>query len=381
MQEFSENKRRGQKLIAAGCLTERYRAELLESVPGIDGLMGTRDLADILPLMRTLNKHSQPHSEVYFPEHAHIVNHPDLPGYMIQGGSSYLKIADGCRRSCAFCAIPGIKGTLTSRPKDDILKDAHALQAAGVQEINIIAQDVTDYGQDLGLQDGLPNLLADLLPVIPHIPWVRLLYTYPGYFSDRLIDMMVEFPQLLPYLDIPLQHADPKVLQLMRRPSDVDWVRHTVAKMRAKLPDLVIRTTFIVGFPGESEHSFQVLKDFIEEMQFDHVGVFTYSMENGTSAEILGDPIPQEVKEARRQELMTLQAGISYQNNQKLRGKVLNMLVEGVDQENGVLIGRTYRDAPEIDGLVIAEGTGEVGELLPVRITAAMQHDLFGQVL
>jgi len=300
---------------------------------------------------------------------------------MIQGGSSYLKIADGCRRSCAFCAIPGIKGTLVSRPKDDILKNAHALQAAGVQEINIIAQDVTDYGQDLGLQDGLPNLLADLLPVIPHIPWVRLLYTYPGYFSDRLIDMMVEFPQLLPYLDIPLQHADPKVLQLMRRPNDVDWVRHTVAKMRAKLPDLVIRTTFIVGFPGESEHSFQVLKDFIEEMQFDHVGVFTYSIENGTPAQILGDPIPQEVKEARRQELMTLQAGISYQKNQKLCGKVLNMLVEGVDQENGVLIGRTYRDAPEIDGLVIAEGTGEVGELLPVRITAAMQHDLFGQVL
>ncbi|HOF25496.1 MAG TPA: 30S ribosomal protein S12 methylthiotransferase RimO [Anaerolineaceae bacterium] len=381
LQEFSENKRRGQKLIAAGCLTERYRAELLESVPGIDGLMGTRDLADILPLMQTLNKHSQPHSEVYFPEHAHIVNHPDLPGYMIQGGSSYLKIADGCRRSCAFCAIPGIKGTLTSRPKDDILKDAHALQAAGVQEINIIAQDVTDYGQDLGLQDGLPSLLADLLPIIPHIPWVRLLYTYPGYFSDRLIDMMVEFPQLLPYLDIPLQHADPKVLQLMRRPSDVDWVRHTVAKMRAKLPDLVIRTTFIVGFPGESEHSFQVLKDFIEEMQFDHVGVFTYSIENGTPAQILGDPIPQEVKEARRQELMTLQAGISYQKNQKLCGKVLNILVEGVDQENGVLIGRTYRDAPEIDGLVIAEGTGDVGELLPVRLTAAMQHDLFGQVL
>ena len=381
LQEFSENKRRGQKLIAAGCLTERYRAELLESVPGIDGLMGTRDLADILPLMRTLNKHSQPHSEVYFPEHAHIVNHPDLPGYMIQGGSSYLKIADGCRRSCAFCAIPGIKGTLTSRPKDDILKDAHALQAAGVQEINIIAQDVTDYGQDLGLQDGLPNLLADLLPIIPHIPWVRLLYTYPGYFSDRLIDMMVEFPQLLPYLDIPLQHADPKVLQSMRRPSDVDWVRHTVAKMRAKLPDLVIRTTFIVGFPGESEHSFQVLKDFLEEMQFDHVGVFTYSMENGTSAQIWGDPIPQEVKETRRQELMTLQAGISYQKNQKLCGKVLNMLVEGVDQDNGILIGRTYRDAPEIDGLVIAEGTGDVGELLPVRITAAMQHDLFGQVL
>jgi len=336
---------------------------------------------DILPLMRTLREHSQPKSEVYFPEHTHIVNHPELPGYMIQGGSSYLKIADGCRRSCAFCAIPGIKGTLTSRPKDDILKDAHALQAAGVQEINIIAQDVTDYGQDLGLQDGLPSLLADLLPIIPHIPWVRLLYTYPGYFSDRLIDMMVEFPQLLPYLDIPLQHADPKVLQLMRRPNDVDWVRHTVAKMRAKLPDLVIRTTFIVGFPGESEHSFQVLKDFIEEMQFDHVGVFTYSIENGTPAQILGDPIPQEVKEARRQELMTLQAGISYQKNQKLCGKVLNMLVEGVDQENGVLIGRTYRDAPEIDGLVIAEGTGDVGELLPVRITAAMQHDLFGQVL
>lgn len=381
LQEFSKHKRQRQKLIATGCLSERYRAELLKSVPGIDGLMGTRDLADILPLIQALTEHTHTHSEIYFPEHTQIINHPDLPGYTIQGGSSYLKIADGCRRSCAFCAIPGIKGTLVSRDKGDIIRDALALQQAGVQEINIIAQDVTDYGQDLGQHDGLPDLLVELLSAVPHIPWVRLLYTFPGYISDRLIGLMAESPRLLPYLDIPLQHADPKVLQSMHRPSDVDWVRRTVAKMRTKLPDLVLRTTFIVGYPTETKESFQMLKDFMVEMQFDHVGVFTYSMENGTSAEILGDPIPQEVKEARRQELMTLQAGISYQKNQKLCGKVLSMLVEGVDRKNGVLIGRTYRDAPEIDGLVIAEGKGEVGELLPVRIMAAMQHDLMGKVL
>ncbi|MBP7031163.1 MAG: 30S ribosomal protein S12 methylthiotransferase RimO [Anaerolineaceae bacterium] len=379
--DLARRKKRGQKLIAAGCLSQRYQEALLAQVPGIDGMIGTRDLADIIPLFTHLNQNTAGPLRPAIPEHESIHFISGLPGYTIQGRSSYLKIADGCRRSCAFCAIPGIKGGLVSRSKEDILKDALALQKTGIQEINLIAQDVTDYGQDLGIKDGLPDLIETLLPVIPDVPWVRLLYTFPGYVSDRLIDLMVNSPQLLPYLDMPLQHADPVVLHAMRRPSDVDWVRQTIAKMRARIPGLVIRTTFIVGFPTETEASFQTLLQFLREMQFDHVGVFTYSPEEDTPAASLGDPIPQSVKEARREELMKLQAGISLRKNQDLKNHVLPMLVEGVDKDNNILIGRTYRDAPEIDGLMIAEGKGKIGDMLSVRVKAAMLHDLFGEII
>lgn len=381
LEYFARRKKRGQKLIAAGCLSQRYQERLMEQVPGIDGMIGTRDLGDILPLLARLREKTDASPIPFIPEHERIRFISGLPGYTIQGRSSYLKIADGCRRSCAFCAIPGIKGSLVSRRKEDILSDALALQEAGMQEINLIAQDVTDYAEDLGIQDGLPDLLEALLPAIPKVPWVRLLYTFPGYISERLIDLMASSRQLLPYLDIPLQHADPEVLRAMRRPSDVDWVRKTFAKMRARIPDLVIRTTFIGGFPNETEERFKTLLNFLREMQFDHVGVFTYSPEEDTPAEALADPIPQAVKEARREELMTLQAGISLQKNQQLKHKIFSMLVEGTDPEHNILVGRTYRDAPEIDGLMIAEGTAEVGDMLSVRVKGAMQHDLYGEVV
>ncbi len=381
LKNFARRKKRGQKLIAAGCLSQRYQEKLLEEVQGIDGMIGTRDLADILPLLARLSQEPKEAALPAVPEHERIHFIDGLPGYTIQGRSSYLKIADGCRRSCAFCAIPGIKGSLVSRRKEDILADALALQEAGIQEINLIAQDVTDYAQDLGIQDGLPDLLEALLPAIPKVPWVRLLYTFPGYISDRLIDLMAGSPQLLPYLDIPLQHADPELLRAMRRPSDVDWVRKTIGKMRARIPELVIRTTFIVGFPTETDERFRTLLRFLQEMQFDHVGVFTYSPEEGTPAEALGDLVPDAVKEARREELMTLQAGISMRKNQQLKNKVMRMLVEGSDPEQRILVGRTYRDAPEIDGLMIAEGKADVGDMLTVRVKGAMRHDLFGEVV
>lgn len=381
LRKLARQKKRGQKLIAAGCLSQRYQEALLTQVPGIDGMIGTRDLSDILPLLTHLRQAPDQTALPAIPDHARIRFLSGLPGYAVQGPSSYLKIADGCRRSCAFCAIPGIKGALVSRPKEDVLADALALQAMGVREINLIAQDVTDYGQDLGIQDGLSDLLEELLPSIPDVPWVRLLYTFPGYVSERLIDLMASSEQLLPYLDIPLQHADPEVLRAMRRPTDVDWVRKTIADMRIRIPELVIRTTFIVGFPNETQERFNTLLDFVREMQFDHVGVFTYSPEAGTPAEALGDPITQSVKEARREELMTLQAGISLRKNQIFKDKVLNMLVEGTDAEHNILVGRSYRDAPEVDGLIIAEGKAEPGEMLPVRIKTALQHDLFGEAL
>jgi len=189
-----------------------------------------------------------------------------------QGSSAYLKVADGCRRPCAFCAIPSIKGTASSRPLDEILEDARALQSSGVREINLIAQDTTDYGHDLGLKEGLAHLLEALTKEAPDVNWFRILYAYPGYITDRLIDVMASSNQILPYIDIPLQHADPEVLKKMRRPANMDWVYGTVEKLRRKMPELALRTTFIVGYPGETDQAFQKLVDFVEEIRFDRVG-------------------------------------------------------------------------------------------------------------
>lgn len=375
IREVAGLKKSRQKLIVTGCLSERWRENLLIAHPGIDGLIGTRRLEDIVPLVRALAGQGKVSPYLDYPALQYAVG---ASYTTIQGGSSYLKIADGCHRSCAFCAIPGIKGSLVSRPVEDILRDARFLQEAGVNEINLIAQDVTAYGADRNEQDGLFVLLQKLLPEIPEVPWLRLLYTYPGMISDNLIDLMANSKQLLPYLDIPLQHASPEVLKSMRRPSDVDSVRRTIQTMRSRIPDLVVRTTLIVGFPTETEERFQELYRFVEEMRFDNMGVFTYSPEVGTFAERLSDPISQEVKEIRREELMELQSRLALEKKQALIGKTLDILVEGVDKEQEVLIGRSYRDAPEIDGLVVANGLASVGDLTPVTIEGVGPYDLFG---
>jgi len=375
IREITGLKKSSQKLIVTGCLAERWRENLLKAHPGIDGLIGTRRLEDIIPLLRNLAGEGKVGSYLVHPTLQYA---PGASYTIIQGGSSYLKIADGCHRTCAFCAIPGIKGSLVSRPVDEILRDASFLQDAGVNEVNLIAQDITAYGADRGEQDGLYALLQKLLPEIPDIPWLRLLYTYPGMISDNLIDLMANSKQLLPYLDIPLQHASPEVLKSMRRPSDVDWVRRTISIMRERIPDLVVRTTFIVGFPTETEDHFQRLYEFVEEMQFDHMGVFTYSPEVGTFAESLGDPVSQVVKETRQEKLMELQSRLALEKKQALIGKTLDVLVEGVDEEQDILIGRSYRDAPEIDGLVVANGHAAVGDLTPVEIEGVGPYDLFG---
>ena len=368
-------KKANQKLIVTGCLAERWRENLLKAHPGIDGLIGTRRLEDIIPLLRNLAGEAKVGSYLDYPALQYA---PSASYTAIQGGSSYLKIADGCHRTCAFCAIPGIKGSLVSRPVEEILRDASFLQEGGVNEINLIAQDVTAYGADRGEQDGLYSLLQKLLPEIPDIPWLRLLYTYPGMISDNLIDLMANSNQLLPYLDIPLQHASPEVLKSMRRPSDVDWVRRTISTMRERIPELVVRTTFIVGFPTETEDHFKQLYEFVEEMQFDHMGVFTYSPEVGTFAENLRDPVSQAVKESRQEKLMELQSRLALEKKQSLIGKTLDVLVEGVDEEQDIIVGRSYRDAPEIDGLVVANGRAAVGDLTSVEIEGVGPYDLFG---
>jgi ribosomal protein S12 methylthiotransferase len=287
-----------------------------------------------------------------------------------------LKVADGCRRPCAFCAIPLIKGTAVSRPLATIVTEARKLREMGIRELILIAQDTTDYGHDLGMQEGLATLLETLTAEVPEMDWIRVMYSYPGYVTDKMIAVMASHKQVLPYLDIPLQHAHPKTLARMKRPANIDWVNKTLAKMRASIPDLSIRTTFIVGYPGETEEEFQALMDFIQEIRFDRVGAFKFSYEPGTSSETLGDPIPADVKEERWERLMSVQQNISLQINQTYVGKTLDILVEGC--ENGLTIGRSYRDAPEIDGLVFAEGRAEIGKIVPVRISGAMAYDLSG---
>lgn len=379
LRQLAAAKHSGQLLIAAGCLTQRYGSAVVEQVPGVDGLLGTRRWMDIVHVIRKLRQEAHPRPVYHLPQVPTVGrDEAGLPRVAVQGPSAYVKIADGCRRPCAFCAIPFIKGTAVSRPADTIVGEARMLERAGVREIILIAQDTTDYGHDLGLKDGLAMLLERIVAEAPGLDWIRVLYAYPGYVTDRLIEVMATHPAILPYLDIPLQHGHPQVLKRMRRPANMGWVRRTIAKMRQAMPDLALRTTFIVGYPGETEDEFQALLDFVEEIRFDRVGCFTFSFEPGTTSEPLGDPIAQEIKDERRGRLMELQQSISLQKNQSYVGKTIQVMVEGYSE--GLSVGRSYRDAPEIDGLVLIEGEVPVGEIVPARITGAMVYDLAATV-
>ena len=386
LDELAKSKRNGQVLIAAGCLTQRYGMEVAQKVPGLDGILGTRRWMDIVGVVRAARKGEssstagsglRPEPIYHLPEAPTVgSDEKDTLRVSVAGASAYIKVADGCRRPCAFCAIPLIKGTAVSRPLEAIIHEARTLRDAGVRELVLIAQDTTDYGHDLGLRDGLAILLEQLTEAVPDMDWIRVMYAYPGYVTDRLIEVMSTRRQVLPYLDMPLQHANQKTLYRMKRPSNMDWVYKTLGKMRAAVRDLAIRTTFIVGYPGETDEEFQSLYDFVKEIRFDRVGAFQFSFEPGTTSAPLGDPVPASVKQERYERLMELQQKISLQVNQSYVGKTLDVLVEGFD--NGISIGRSYRDAPEIDGMVLIEGQAKVGEIVPVRISGAMAYDLTG---
>ena len=384
LNELAANKRKGQYLIAAGCLTQRYGLEVAQKVPGLDGILGTRRWMDIVDVVTRLRLQKHPAPIYHLPETPTVgTDEHDVMRTALQGASAYIKIADGCRRPCAFCAIPLIKGTAVSRPLASILDEARRLRDGGARELILIAQDSTDYGHDLGIKNGLAELLTNLVHVVPDMDWIRIMYAYPGYVTERLIEVMASNSQIVPYLDMPLQHAHPQVLRRMRRPANVEWVYHTLDSMRAAMPDLALRTTFIVGYPGETEEEFSTLLQFVRDIRFDRVGAFQFSFEPGTSSASLGDPIPAEIKQNRYERLMELQQPISLEKNQTFVGKTVPVLVEGMGEVEGggrVSIGRSYRDAPEIDGLVLIEGDVPAGEMVPVNITGAMAYDLVGTV-
>ncbi|MBN1429625.1 MAG: 30S ribosomal protein S12 methylthiotransferase RimO [Anaerolineae bacterium] len=378
LRELAAGKRPDQLLIAAGCLAQLYGTRLVQEVPRLDGVIGTRHWMDIVGFIEQLQKSKYSDPLYHLPDEASTAGSRE-PGVLqasMQGTSAYLKIADGCRRSCAFCTIPSIKGPPVSRPVDIVLGEAARLNDMGVQEIILIAQDTTDYGYDLGMKDGLASLLEKMPAAAPDVPWFRIMYAYPGYVTDRLIEIMASDERILPYLDIPLQHGHPDVLKRMRRPANIEWVYRTIDKLRAAMPSIAIRTTFIVGYPGETDQEFDALLAFINDLQFDRVGAFAYSYEIGTPSASLPEQVPDNVKEERRIQLMEAQQPISLRRNQALIGQILPVLIEGYG--DGVSIGRSYRDAPEIDGMVLVEGQLPVGEIVSVRITGAMPYDLIG---
>ena len=399
LDELAQGKRAGQRLIAAGCWSQREGAALARRVRGLDGILGTRRWPEVLGLVEQLARQGRVRQQrdrtpVVLVGDAPVDCSIDVPRVAVQGYSAYLKIADGCSAPCAFCAIPVIKGPLHSRPASDIVADARTLDEQGIQEILLIAQDTTAYGRDRGEADALPALLDALVEAVPEVPWIRLMYAYPQHISARLIETMARHEQILPYIDLPLQHAHPDTLRRMRRPADVDGVRRLIGDLRRAMPDVALRTTFIVGYPGETEAEFEALLAFLDEMQFDKVGAFVYSPEEGTPAYVLPDPVPPHVAEERLDRLMGRQQGISLARNQAQVGRTLEVLIEGqgeVEAEGAshrgkkrarapaiLSLGRSYRDAPEIDGLVWVEGEVEPGEMVEVRITGAMEYDLVG---
>ncbi len=380
-----------QMVIAAGCLSQRYGENLVQEVPGLDGVIGTRRWMDIFDLITRLRDRKHPEPMYHLPTDAKTIG-LDERGVLrasVQGAHAYLKIADGCRRPCAFCAIPKIKGTAVSRPIESIIAEAVRLQEMGIREVMLIAQDSTDYGYDLGMKNGLAVLLEELVKAAPDIPWLRIMYAYPGYVTPQLMETIAKHDQILAYLDMPLQHGSREVLKRMKRPAKVEWVYETVGQLREMIPNLAVRTTFIVGYPGETDAEFEELMQFVDDLQFDRVGAFKYSYEIGTPSATLPDHVDDAIKQERYDRLMALQQGISLSKNQSYVGKTLDILVEGhgiAEDEDGneldstISIGRSYRDAPEIDGYVIVEGELPPGEIVPVRITGATTYDLIGTV-
>ena len=383
LRQLAGEKRGDQVLIAAGCLSQRWGQALADRVSGIDALLGTLRWGEIGSLIQELlDERGKPReSALARLGDPLLLTGQDTHRVARQGATAYLKIADGCSAPCAFCAIPLIKGPAASRPAEAIVSDAVGLVSRGIKEIILIAQDTTAYGRDRGERDALPGLVQAILQEVPPqgLRWLRLMYAYPGHISPRLIEVMAGDPRVCHYLDLPLQHAHPDTLRRMRRPASAKRVRRLIAGLREAMPDMALRTSFIVGYPGETETEFEALLRFVAESRFDRVGVFVYSEEEGTPAAALPDPVPEEVKDERYDRLMGLQQDISLERNQSQVGRTLDVLVEG--QGDGLSVARSYRDAPEIDGMVLLPGDLPVGEMMAARITGAMEYDLIGEVI
>jgi ribosomal protein S12 methylthiotransferase len=362
-------KKPGQKLIAAGCMTQLYEGEVAQEIPEIDAIFGVDRWEDVAALAT---------DERDAPYDIPLTSSP-----MLHRTSAYLKISDGCDAPCTFCIIPQIKGRLKSASAGQIVADARRLVAEGAKELVLVAQDSTAWGEDIGQHDALADLLRLLSAAVPEQPWLRIMYAYPSRVTPKLIAAMAELPNVLHYLDVPLQHGDEATLARMKRPHNLAKVRATVAALRAAMPDIALRTSIIVGFPGETEEQFASLKEFLAEIRFDHVGVFTYSPQEGTPAAALGDQLSEKTKKRRRAELMEQQQTIALASGRAQVGREQDVLIEAVSKQKGgdglISVGRSYRDAPEVDGVTLVRGRFEPGSVVRVRVTQALAYDLIGE--
>lgn len=367
-------------LIMTGCLSQRYADELFESMPEVDAVVGTDCFTDIAWIIDEVMagkrvKHLQ---KLASKNVAMLPRMLTTPSYM-----AYLKIAEGCDNCCSYCIIPQLRGPYTSRPYEEVLAEAKALADSGVKELIVVAQDTTRYGEDLYGKLLLPKLLHDLHD-LEGIQWIRVMYLYPNNFTDELIEAFAALDKVCKYIDIPLQHASDRLLDSMNRYDTRAQVETLLEKLRTRIPGITIRTTFIVGFPGETEEDFAELQDFMEKQRFENAGVFQYSQEEGTVAGAMPNQIAQEVKENRYHELMALQAGISEEIHQNREGEELDVLVEGFDEENDKLaFGRSIHEAPDIDGNIFIEGAEnvQIGDIVRVRILQGFTYEMVGELI
>ena len=376
--EMAEYKKTGpcKALIVTGCLAQRYKQEIVDEIPEVDAVIGTSKYDEIFDAVDQALKGS------HFLDVDDLDRLPSVPGKRVLttgGHFGYLKIAEGCDKHCTYCIIPKLRGKFRSVPMERLIAQAEDMAEQGVKELILVAQETTVYGKDLYGKKSLHILLKKLCE-IKGIRWIRVLYCYPEEIYDELIETIRDEKKICHYLDIPIQHASDRILKRMGRRTSKQELIDIVGKLRKEIPDIVLRTTLITGFPGETEEDHEELKEFVDEMEFDRLGVFTYSPEENTPAAEMADQVPEEVKEERRDELMELQQEISYDKGQDRIGQELLVMIEGKVADESAYIGRTYGDAPKVDGYIFVQ-TGELlmtGDFAKVRVTGALEYDLIG---
>ena len=379
--EMAEYKKEGKvkALIVTGCLAERYRQEILDEIPEVDEVLGTTAYDRILDAVDAAlaGEHSVMLADI------DALPLPDTKRLVTTGGHfAYLKIAEGCDKHCTYCIIPKIRGNYRSVPMERLIREAEELAAQGVKELILVAQETTLYGKDLYGEKSLHRLVRELCR-ISGLQWIRILYCYPEEITDELIQVMKEEKKVCHYLDLPIQHASDAVLKRMGRRTTKQELIEIIGKLRREIPDICLRTTLIIGFPGETEEQHEELIEFVDEMEFDRLGVFTYSPEEDTPAEKMPDQIDEEVKEERQAELMELQQEIAFDNAERMVGREVLVMIEGKVADENAYVGRTYRDAPNVDGLIFINTDEELlsGDFARVKVTGALDYDLIGELL
>jgi ribosomal protein S12 methylthiotransferase len=364
------------KVVITGCMAQHFQQELLDAIPEAVAVVGTGDYHKIVDVLHRTE--SGERVQEVTAEPVYIADETTPRYRTTTEGVAYLRVAEGCDYRCAFCIIPHLRGNQRSRSIESIVAEAKQLAAEGVQEIILISQITTNYGLDLYGEPRLAELLRALGKV--EVPWIRMHYAYPTGLTPKVIDAIRETPNVLPYLDLPLQHSHPEVLRAMNRPWQGQVNDGIIERIKTAIPNAVLRTTFIVGFPGETAAHFEHLRQFVQRHEFDHVGVFTFSPEAGTPAYSLPNPLPQAVMDERRDALMTVQQPISLRRNQAEIGRIVDLLIEQENPETGELVGRSARFAPEVDGLVYVQGEARLGTIVPVEILDADVYDLYGRI-